>query len=94
MANRTVRMVLTERLVTLTAAATAGNDGAPLFLVSGVAYSREQMAEANASDEGFGDWLRSAKPGDLFPDGEGCLCASERIARHIESLAAAARRGE
>lgn len=45
-----------------------------LFVVDGRAYTAEQMLKANADDPDLCDWIRGAKPGDLFPDGAQCLC--------------------
>jgi len=40
-------------------------------------YSTDDMLCANESDADLCDWLRTARPGDLFPDGEGCKCITE-----------------
>ena len=35
------------------------------------------MLAANADDAGFCEWLCNAKPGDEFPEGEGCVCLED-----------------
>lgn len=44
------------------------------FEVAGRRFSLAEMVEANASDADFCAWAREARPGDSFPDGEGCQC--------------------
>jgi hypothetical protein len=41
---------------------------------NGVIGTLDEMLAANKDDESFCEWLRTAKPGDEHPDGEGCVC--------------------
>ena len=47
-----------------------------LFEVEGQTYLLGQMLAANADDEGFCEWLRTAKPGDVFPGVIECKCVT------------------
>ena len=38
------------------------------FVVDGERYSLAEMLDANAEDDVTCDWLRAAKPGDVFDD--------------------------
>ena len=43
------------------------------FVVNGYAFSLGDMLAQNASDESFCRWLRNARVGDEYLEGEGCL---------------------
>lgn len=48
----------------------------PEFIVGGMVWTQDSMLSANAADQQFCEWLRSAKPGDVW-DGmhtERCEC--------------------
>ncbi len=47
-----------------------------MFTVDGIEYTLAQMIAANEDDSELCEWLRSARPGDYFPNGTGCECTA------------------
>lgn len=47
------------------------------WVVDGATYTLAQMLEANADDADLCDWLRTAKPGDVFPAFIDCRCMGD-----------------
>lgn len=47
------------------------------FRVDGRRYSLAQMLADNGDDPEFTAWACTAKPGDVFPEGEGCECIAD-----------------
>ncbi len=45
-----------------------------MFEVNGAVYSLATMLATNADDAEFCAWLLTASAGDVFADGEVCIC--------------------
>jgi hypothetical protein len=61
----------------------------PTFRICDESHALESMLEANAYDEDVCEWLRAARPGDVFDIGhsERVLCEFERFSAEGEAWA-------